>query len=194
VGLLPYAVLEGQQRLTIAFAEHRRWPEDPWIRQKIVLYAGYLAHYAGDLDQPLHTTVHHDGRALPDHSSPRTGIHQLVDGLFERVPLDPAALVRGLVVDEQADPWAAIKGEMTRSHALVDPVYALEPALRAGAEGGTYGAPVVSFTEERFRATAGFLANLFYTAWRRSASVEMPSWHVRPAEPKPGAEVILRRP
>jgi hypothetical protein len=184
VGTLPYAVHEQQQRLTIAFAEHRRWPDDPWIRQRVVHYAGYLAHYAGDLEQPLHTTVHHDGRALPDDSSPRTGIHQLVDGLFERLPLDTAALTRNLAIDEMADPWAAIKAEMTASHALVDRVYELEPALRAGAEAGhRYAPPVVNFTEERFRATARFLASLYYTAWRRSAGVEIPSWHTRPAEP-----------
>lgn len=206
VGTLPYAVLEAQQRLTLAFAEHRRWPEDRWIQQRAVLYAGYLAHYAGDLGQPLHTSVHHDGRANPDHSSPRTGIHQLVDGLFERVSLDPAALVRDLPVGEQVDPWSAIKLEMTRSHALVDHVYELEPALRAGVERGDYSPAVVTFTEERFRSTAAFLASLYYTAWRRSALIEMPSWHQRQAEPtsatkataasepEPGAEVILSRP
>jgi hypothetical protein len=193
VGLLPYAVHEHQQRLAVAFAEHRRWPDDPWIREKIVLYAGYLAHYAGDLGQPLHTSVHHDGRALADGSSPRTGIHQLVDGLFERLPLDTAALTRDLAVDELTDPWAAIKVEMTRSHALVDRVYELEPALRAGAaDGHRYARPVVTFTEERFRATARFLASLYFTAWRRSANVELPSWHDRPRQPAPGAEVILR--
>jgi hypothetical protein len=197
VGTLPYAIHEHQQRLAVAFAEHRRWPEDPWIRQKIVLYAGYLAHYAGDLGQPLHTSIHHDGRALPDHSSPRTGIHQLVDGLFERLPLDVPALTRDLPVDELADPWAAIKSEMTASHALVDRVYELEPALRAGAaDGHRYAPAVASFTDERFRATARFLASLYYTAWRRSAAIEMPSWHTRPAEPAAGSgnAVVPRRP
>jgi hypothetical protein len=192
IGTLPYAVHEGLQRLTMAFAEHRRWPDDPHLRQQALVYAGHLAHYAGDLDQPLHTTLHHDGRALPDHSSPRTGIHQLVDGLFEKAPIDPAALARGLVVGELADPWAAIQAEIDASHALVERVYALEPQLRTAGESGQYPPPVVAFTEERFRATATFLANLFYTAWRRSATIELPSWHDRPSEPRPGAEVILR--
>lgn len=191
-GTLPYAVHESLQRLTLAFAEYRRWPEDPWVRQKTVVYAGHLAHYAGDLEQPLHTTVHHDGRALPDMSSPRTGIHQLVDGLFEKAPCDETALTRGLGADELADPWAAIKAEMTASHALVERVYELEPLLRAAGESGQYPAPLVELTGERFRATAGFLADLFYTAWRRSATVELPSWLDRPREPRPSAEIILR--
>ena len=192
IGTLPYAVSEYLERLTLAFAEHRRWPEDPYIGQRALLYAGYLSHYAGDMVQPLHTSIHHDGRALPDNSSPRTGIHQLVDGLFEKAPIDPAAVTRDLPVRELTDPWAAILAEMTASHALVDRVYALEPQLTQAGETGQYAAPVVAFTEERFRATAAFLASLFYTAWQRSAAVEMPPWHQRQPEPKPGAVIILR--
>lgn len=130
VGVLPYSLLESVQRLTIAFAEHRRYPDDPYIRQKALVYAGWLAHYGGDLEQPLHTTIHHDGRALPDNSSPKTGIHQLVDGLLERVPLDEAALTRDLPIQVYPDVWTAIQSELTKSHALVDHVYSLEPELR----------------------------------------------------------------
>jgi hypothetical protein len=191
-GLLPYAVLEQLERLTLVFAEHRRWPADPYIQQKALVYAGYLAHYAGDMGQPLHTTIHHDGRALPDHSSPHTGIHQLVDGLFEKVPIDAHALTDALPVRDLANPWAAIQAEMLASHGLVDRVYELEPQLRAAAEGADHAPPVVTFTEERFRATASFLASLFYTAWQRSAAIEMPPWHIREPEPRAATEVILR--
>ena len=57
VGLAPYAITEWTQRLTVAFAEHRRWPNDPNIQTKCLVYAGLLAHYAQDLCQPLHTTM-----------------------------------------------------------------------------------------------------------------------------------------
>ena len=83
-GLLPYAVIEWTQRLTLAFAEHRKWPDDPHIRAKCLVYASNLAHYAADLCQPLHTTIHFDGRADEGGSSPRTGIHQKVDGLLHK--------------------------------------------------------------------------------------------------------------
>jgi len=130
LGVLPYSVLEAVQRLTITFAEHRKYPEDVAIQQKALVYAGWLAHYGGDLEQPLHTTIHHDGRALSDKSSPKTGIHQLVDGLFERVPLDEQQLTRNLPIQVYPDVWAAIQAELAKSHALVDHVYDLEPALR----------------------------------------------------------------
>ena len=55
VGLVPYAVIEWTQQLSLAFAEHRRWPDDPHIQAKCLVYAGLLSHYAADLCQPLHT-------------------------------------------------------------------------------------------------------------------------------------------
>ncbi|HEV8238837.1 MAG TPA: hypothetical protein VGS57_05680 [Thermoanaerobaculia bacterium] len=130
VGILPYSLLESVQRLTMTFAEYRHYPDDAAIQQKALVYAGWLAHYAGDLEQPLHTTIHHDGRALPDGSTPKTGIHQLVDGLFERVPFDEAKATQNLPIQVYPDVWAAIQAELARSHALVDRVYTLEPALR----------------------------------------------------------------
>ncbi|HET9766241.1 MAG TPA: hypothetical protein VFS60_05310 [Thermoanaerobaculia bacterium] len=209
VGVLPYSLLEAVQRLTITFAEHRRYPEDVYIRQKALVYAGWLAHYAGDLEQPLHTTIHHDGRALPDGSTPKTGIHQLVDGLFERVPFDEAKVTHDLPIQVYPDAWAAIQSELTKSHALVDRVFELEPDLRKAfpppppmpvpATAGTPSPPVNAkpaptaaatppaipssvrtFTEDRFRATASFLASLYRTAWEQSAAIQLPSWLERP--------------
>ena len=205
VGILPYSLIEATQRLTLAFAEHRRNPDNRYIQEKAIVYAGWLAHYAGDLEQPLHTSVHHDGRALPDGSSPHTGIHQRVDGLFERVPFDEAALTRGLPVRAFPDAWAAIQSELAASHALVDRVYELEaellaafpPPPPAAPAGGTSPvtappsspAPAISpaiatFTGERYRATATFLASLYLTAWEQSAAIQLPSWLERPKPPR----------
>ena len=82
-GFLPYAIVETFQELKLAFAEYRRWPDNPRIQSKILIIAGHLAHYAGDLCQPLHTTIHHDGRTKLGAGSPNTGIHFAVDGLIE---------------------------------------------------------------------------------------------------------------
>lgn len=212
VGILPYSLLESVQRLTMTFAEYRRYPEDAAIQQKALVYAGWLAHYAGDLEQPLHTTIHHDGRALPDGSTPKTGIHQLVDGLFERVPFDEAKVTHDLPIQVYPDAWAAIQAELAKSHALVDRVYELEPDLRkafpppppaptpvASAPGAPpplarpKSAPtavptprppippaVTTFTTDRFRATASFLASLYRTAWEQSAAIQLPLWLERP--------------
>ena len=71
-----YAVAEWTEKLALAFAQHRRWPENTLVQAECLLTAASLAHYAQDLCQPLHTSVHFDGRALEGGKSPRSGIHE----------------------------------------------------------------------------------------------------------------------
>ncbi len=175
IGALPYAVREDTERLTLAFAEVRRFPGDEVAREQALFWAGVLAHYAGDVEQPLHTTIDHDGRAKPDGSSPFTGIHARVDALFEKVRFDRSAAVRGVQPEVFSDLPAAIRTEFLASHDLVDRVYRLQPELMA-ADGGIARPDVVAFTRERFAATAKFIASLYLTAWRDSAKVELPDW------------------
>ncbi|HEY0076721.1 MAG TPA: hypothetical protein VGB77_21740, partial [Abditibacteriaceae bacterium] len=85
IGTLPYSLMESTEKLTLAFAEHRKWPQNPHIRLKCLVYAGQLAHYAQDLQMPLHVTIHHDGRAKADGKSPRSGIHTRLDSLIEKL-------------------------------------------------------------------------------------------------------------
>ena len=179
-GFAPYAVIEGTQRLALCFAEHRRWPGNEIVRAKCLVYAGLLAHYAADLEQPLHTTIHHDGWALPDGGSPFTGIHRRVDALFERVVFDSAGAVAGLAPEPFADLRQGVLAELEASHARLDAAYRLEPALAA--EGGLADPAVVAFTCERYRATALFIARLFATAWEQSARLELPSWLLRESD------------
>jgi hypothetical protein len=90
VGLLPYVVVEGTQRLSVVFAEYRRAPRDKNVQAKCLVYAALLAHYAQDLCQPLHTTVDYDGRVKADGSSPHTGIHAKIDRLLGQLRTDAA--------------------------------------------------------------------------------------------------------
>lgn len=175
VGMLPWAVVEGAERLALCFAELRRWPEDETIAWKCRLDAGRLAHYAGDLTQPLHTTIHHDGWAVPDGTTPGTGIHFQVDALFERVPFDRGATLVGLEPLPIEDAREAVRSTLADSHSRIDALYALESPL-ARAE---WSAPaVVGFTCDRYRATARLVAGLYVWSWRRSAELELPGWRV----------------
>jgi hypothetical protein len=72
-GTMPYAIMEYTERLTLAFAEVRRRPDNTAAQQRAITYAGLLAHYSADLSMPLHCTIHYNGRQNPDGSSPRTG-------------------------------------------------------------------------------------------------------------------------
>lgn len=171
VGLVPYATIEWTERLAVAFAEHRKWPDNPEIQSKCLVYAGLLAHYAQDVCQPLHTTIHYDGRAGDDGSSPHSGIHEKVDSLIERLHLDPQELSGGLEVTSYSDPMAEILQALRRSHSLVSTVYSVEGDL------SSMQAPaLMAFAGERARAAASLTACLYLTSWEISARLDVPGW------------------
>lgn len=171
VGLVPYAVAEWTEKLALAFAQHRRWPENTLVQAECLIAGAHLAHYAEDLCQPLHATLHYDGRAGADGKSPRSGIHEQMDALPERLKLDPRELARELVPVAADSLMPAILAQLRASNALVASVYALEGEL------GNLDSPRVrAFAEERARAAAGFTAGLYLRAWKMSATVELPGW------------------
>jgi len=169
VGFVPYAITENTQRLSLAFAEHRCWPEDPHIRSKALIYAGLLSHYASDMVQPLHTSVHYDGRAGADGESPRSGIHGKMDSLFLQPGFEAGA---GPAAPEVfADLWLAVRGEFEASFSQVERVYGFESNLDALYEGGEWDPELRRFAEERYARTLEFLSSLYLTAWRQSESL-----------------------
>ena len=202
-GLVPYAVAEWTERLSITFAEYRKWPDNPYIQTKSLVYAGILAHYAGDLCMPLHVTNDHDGRARADGSSPRTGIHAKVDSLIEKLNLKPEELAKGQTIQPISATipvpgnWqgpennrAVIKGlfpaillELTLSRSKIDRTYELEDQLPPEQGAWTPSADITAFTTERGRESTRFIASLYLTAWRRSAAINLPRWLVRETAP-----------
>jgi len=194
VGLLPYAVTEWTERLAVALAEHRKWPDNPHVKTKCLVYAGILAHYAEDLCMPLHTTIHYDGRAGQDGSSPRTGIHLKVDALLGKCPGGPEETARGPTVRAFGELLPAVVEELGRSHAMVGGVYELEGRLPEPDAPIQPDSAVQEFTLERLRTAAAFTASLYATAWRLSEKIELPDWHKRetpaaasqPATSRPG--------
>lgn len=178
VGVLPYAVAEWTQRLAVALAEHRRWPENEHIRAKCLVYAGLMSHYAGDLCQPLHTTIHFDGMVGEEGVSPRTGIHAKSDALLHKVdgPERVAEEASPLAFD---DLWAGVLACLEASHALVPRVYAIEAELPALEDPLPAGTEAARFAEERLAATVEFLGSLYLTAWKLSGEIELPAWHTR---------------
>lgn len=180
VGLLPYAIVEWTQRLTLAFAEHRRWPEDPHIESLCVAYAGILSHYTGDLTMPLHTTVHHNGR-VGEGRGPRSDIHQRVDALLDRLPLDDPGLLDGLEVtyDPGGDALAAVEEALLASHARVDRVYELYDEVPPPGTGRIRSPAVRALAVERYRHGVAFTASRFLTAWERSDGISLPRWRTR---------------
>ena len=187
VGLLPYAVTEWTQRLTIALAEHRRWPDDRDIQRKCLVYAGILAHYAQDLCNPLHTTIHYDGRPGPDGKPGKTGLHNRVDALLGRfMPADET--VRAVEPEVFDKLMPAVLAELGRSHALVAKVLDMDKDIPAEEQARAADSPARKLGEERLAAAARFTASLYLTAWRQSEKLALPEWHTRPASSQPATQ------
>lgn len=174
-GTLPWAIREQTERLALAFALVRRDPggeRGAGARALALVAAGALAHYAADLEQPLHTTIHHDGWALPDGRPPFDGTHLEVDALLERASFDRAGALAGVRPEVLPDLDRAIRAELAASHAELDRTYGLAVEI-AGPE--DYARPeVAEFSCERYAAAVRFVGSLLLTAWERSATIAIP--------------------
>ena len=178
VGFLPYAISEYTELLAISFAEYRQWPRRKNIRAKCLLYAGILAHYSQDLCQPLHTTIHFDGRAGDDGITSHTGIHEKVDALIEYAAFTYDSLQIkncSLLVKEPDSLFNVLVREIETNSALVDTIYANEKLLLA-ANNKELPVSVRDFGHERGKRSVQLTADLIYTAWKFSENIEMDSW------------------
>ena len=182
VGLVPYAVAEWTERLAVAFAEHRKWQDNPFIRNKCLVYAGFLAHYAQDMCQPLHLTVDYNGRRQSDGSILHKGIHAKVDALIEFLKLKPADLAEAQEIAALKNLMEDILKSVENGYALVDRVYELADSLPDTHDKEWTSAPeVIEFARGRAREAVRLTASLYLTAWKISATIELPSWLDRAA-------------
>ena len=171
IGLLPYALAEWTERLAIAFAEHRRWPDNLPAQHKCLVYAGMLAHYAQDACQPLHVTVHFDGRKQEDGSVEGQGVHEPMDALVEGIGFAPEVLAKEQELQNMDPLLPGILARIDESREHIDGVYELKEDLEKVEE-----AKVRAFGEDRARAAVNFTASLYWTAWKLSEEVRLPSW------------------
>jgi len=171
VGLVPYALAEWTGRLAVAFAEHRKWPDNKGIQAKCFVYAGFVAHYAQDLAQPLHTTVHFDGKKGEDGTVVGKGIHEKVDSAVERLAFKSAELAKGQEMVVQDSLIGGIIAALHESHADVEAVYAIGDGWD-----GTDDAAMRALAKERARAAVNLTASLYLTAWQKSDGMWLPGW------------------
>ena len=175
IGVLPYAVIESMQRLAVVFRQIRADPEGERLQFLALHSAGVMSHYAADLCQPLHTTIHHDGRSEHAARSPRSGVHDAVDRIFEAIALDTLQRSPRLPAKVFEDPFSATLAELASSHSEVDRVYELEEEIMVLRDGGVATEELLAFSRDRFQAAVMFTARLIVTAWEVSRTVELPT-------------------
>lgn len=183
VGTVPYVVVEWTQRLAAGFMESRKWPDNPYIHTKCLVYAGILSHYTGDIAQPLHVTVHYDGRVGADGMSPRSGIHGRMDSILEKAKLTVPLLSKDQKIEPAEDILDAAVAEIQQSRSQIDRVYQLEQELPPAKGEWTPTPAAMELARERGREATRFTAAMMLTAWRKSADIAVPAYLEREAAP-----------
>lgn len=175
VGLLPYAALEATEKLAVALAEYRKWPEHPYIQNKCLVYAGAVAHYAQELSQPLNLTIYWNGRGEDGKPKP-TRIHENIDGLIQNLGLKSADIAADLKPAPVDSLMGAIVAKVVQSSKYVEEALALEKYVMVKGDAYKSEKAVQTFTQRQARDAAQFTASLFLTAWEKSKSVRLPGW------------------
>jgi hypothetical protein len=173
VGTIPYAIAEWTDRLTIALAEHRQWPDNKNIQIKCLVYAGILSHYSEDACLPLHATKDYDGRARSDGSSPKTGIHLKLDLLAEKYQGSDAVKAEASEVEAFENVKQAIANRLVKSNSEVGQIYELEKELPAADAPIVQGSRAEGLAKQIVTDASVFTARLYITAWHNSAAVKI---------------------
>lgn len=166
VGALPYAIMEGYERLMCAFYDYRHEPSNPAVAMKAIVYAGNLAHYSTDASMPLHTTRDYDGRRdAAANVVKQKGIHAKIDAYPETNKFAVEEVMRGLQAKTiEGDVFEHILKFLQESHTHVDECYRLD-AVDSIAKPTDESR---KFIMDRCRAGAQFTMDLWYTAWINS--------------------------
>jgi hypothetical protein len=170
VGLLPWAIMEGFDRLTVAFYDYRQEPSNPAVSMKCIVYAGTLAHYTTDASMPLHTTRNYDGKPGPDGKMVQKGIHAKIDGFPEKNNFTYEEVARGIQAKKVDDVFDYMVKFLTESHTHIDKCYELDAAK-------AFDSPTDesrAFIMARCRAGAQFTMDVWYNAWLKSAKLAPP--------------------
>ena len=173
-GYVPYYIVIMKDKLTNAFKSLNK--------DSILFYANDLAHYIGDANVPLHTSVNYDGQ-LTDQK----GIHSLWESVIPEILIDGYNLRSKHKARYLADPQQAIWEAIRRSSALVPDMFRLETEVSKNFTTATKyrmqmrrGKEVRSYTSEFAKAysaalkgsindqlihSADLIADFWYTSW-----------------------------
>lgn len=176
IGLLPYSILEGYQKIQVLFRlwrDPKNAMEREQIEQNIVYYAGVVGHYVADGAQPLHTTIHFNGwssSSNPDLFT-REPLHWRFEGEYVRAQVkaeDFAGQVN--TATRLRDPFADTMTFLFDSFNLVKPLYEMDKKARWDERNANPESK--QFVAKRLAAGAQMLTNLWYTAWVDSGSTK----------------------
>jgi hypothetical protein len=177
-GSLPWQIQDMMAKLTKAFKDNRR--------SEILLLSADLAHYLGDANMPLHTSLNYDGKLTN-----QPGVHSFWESRLPEVfgkSYNLHTREAMYIDDVTKETWRIIKN----SHQLVDTLLAIDRRVRASIpeeklykkdEQGNllktkYNTPIQSniyaeafhtalhgMVEEQMKTSITTVADFWYTAW-----------------------------
>ena len=185
-GFAPWAINEYYAKVKSSFAylkafEENGTPEEIANAKANAIYVmGVMGHYVGDVAQPLHTTIHHNGWVgdNPHGYTTKPGIHSWIDSGFmlkvgitgrDVIPqTTPAKLISVEPRADRRDPiFVAVMNYLLAQHAMVEPIYQLDRDGKLRADGGdtSEGRALI---EHQLLNGGEMLGSLWLTAWRNA--------------------------
>lgn len=173
-GYVPYHIITMKNKLADAFRSGNK--------DSILFYATDLAHYIGDANVPLHTSLNYDGQM-----SKQNGLHSLWESMIPELGIEQYNLYSRHKAKYLADPEQAVWDCIRRAHLLLPGVFGKEIEATKGFTDSTKfrvqvrrGREVKSFTPAFAKAynellgstindqllhSASMIADFWYTAW-----------------------------
>lgn len=192
-GYVPFHILTMKNMLTEAFSSGNK--------DSILFYAADLAHYIGDANVPLHTSLNYDGQLTNQH-----GLHSLWESMVPELEIDQYNLYSHHKAIYLIDPAQAVWDCIRRSHQLLPGVLRKEIEASNGFTDSSKfriqirrGKEVKSFTSAFAKAyskllgptindqllnSAKMIADFWYTAWVDGGKPDLSSFQPSPFEKK----------
>jgi hypothetical protein len=178
-GTVPYAFQEWAEMLTAAFRRWRAMPESSDAERavkrqherSILFMAGVAGHWATDVTNPMHASVHGSGwhSSMPNPNGYEgKGLHARFESQFvdRAISFDDVAAL----VDDQprllGDWLREVEKVAAASNTHLEQIYIWDKKTPFGS--GEEPPEAAAFTAARLAEGARFLRDLWYTAWVRS--------------------------
>jgi hypothetical protein len=187
-GTLPWYILQMEEKLTKAFQGKRK--------AEIIFLSANLAHYIGDANMPLHTSVNHDGQLtnqkgihaffegqLPELFGKNYNMHTTAAKYIEDIPKETWRMVQAsfmkadtlLAVDRRLKEtfpkekiYRTDSGGNIIKNKFNDPVHSYEYAKK-------YHEALNGMVERQIREAVRETADFWYTAWVNAGKPDLSS-------------------
>jgi hypothetical protein len=167
-GIAPWVIMDLQQQLTAAMATNN------WTLASRL--ASALAHYTGDIHQPLHCTENYNGQLTRNDGIHRRWEENMPEFFWRRhyLKADPARYLD--------DPWSAVITWIQKSFEDVEPILVADTEARKTSSGAVDSEAYFQSLWDRTRglftdhanAAATDLGSLWYTAWVNAGRPPIP--------------------